>query len=152
MGSSRYHKPGFISHTVVFDALHRIHGAMTRLTDTTSHTAASVVWALCWLSTAAAAAPARELQVAEIPFHRAFPHAFHDQAVASVASLYPKGRLLMAKRLGHVGDFVYALVVYQKRSDDRLAILEAVATRGTHACLGLGEGRAIDRHARAARV
>ena len=95
--------------------------------------AALVLAIVLWVIPTASADAGEELSVTEIPFNRALPHAFHDQAVASIAGIYPDGEVLVSERFGYVGDFVYALVAYRKEANAPEAYLDAVAVRDMRA-------------------
>ncbi len=95
--------------------------------------AAIALATVLWLMPEVFAEAGKKLNVTEIPFNRTLPHAFYDQAVASIAGIYTSGQVLMAERLGYIGDFVYALVAYRKEANDPQAYLDVVAVSGTRA-------------------
>ncbi len=82
---------------------------------------------ILWVISATYALASEELSVTEISFNRALPHAFHDQAIASIAEIYPNGEVLVAERIAYVGNFIYALVAYRKDSTASEAYVDAVA-------------------------
>jgi hypothetical protein len=69
------------------------------------------------------------LTVTEIEAHRFLPHAFYDQAVASLARLYPDHVMLAQERTGRIGEVNYALVCYRIDRLSEHAVIQALAVR-----------------------
>ena len=82
---------------------------------------------------AAHAVASEELSITEIPYSRVLPHAFHGQALASIAGIYPDGQVLEAERLAYLGDYIYALVAYRKEANAPEAHLDVIAVSGQRA-------------------
>ena len=66
------------------------------------------------------------LTVTEIEYSRILPHAFYDQAVASLPHLFPGYVLLAGRRSGVLGEVIYSLVCYKETQSSERAVVEAV--------------------------
>jgi hypothetical protein len=61
-----------------------------------------------------------ELQIKEMRFSRILPHAYYDQAIASIPGVYPNSQIIAKRRLGYLGKntpAVYSMVCYKKSKD-----------------------------------
>jgi len=67
------------------------------------------------------------LRISDAEVSRVLPHAFYDQAMASLPQLYPKHVLLAARRSGRLGDVRYALVCYKETPASERVIIQAMA-------------------------
>jgi len=83
--------------------------------------------------TAAATSVLPEVRVQPIRSHRGLPHAFHDQAVASVAAASPPGEIVEQLRAETRGDLSYALVAWKSGPQAPRVEINAVAVNGRHA-------------------
>lgn len=54
------------------------------------------------------------LRVRQTAPSRNLPHAFYDQGVESLRALYPSHRMLVARRLGRLGQVEYSLIAYRR--------------------------------------
>jgi len=73
------------------------------------------------------------LVVREVEPHRGLPHAFYDQALASLPRLHPEHVLLAARRRGTVAGVAYALVCYREAPDAERVVIQASAVHGDRA-------------------
>jgi hypothetical protein len=64
---------------------------------------------------------------------RLLPHAFYDQALASLPHVFPQHVLLAARRSGHLGEVVYALVCFRETPSSDRVLIQAVALHGDRA-------------------
>jgi len=58
-----------------------------------------------------------ELLIKEIVPSRILPHAFHDQAMASIPGAYPNSQIIAKRRVGHLGknaSSLYSMVCYKE--------------------------------------
>ena len=69
------------------------------------------------------------LNVEDTPYNRRLPYAFYDQAMASLAQLFPRQVLLAARRSGAIGDVRFSLVCYRESPSSDDAIIQAIAVR-----------------------
>ena len=56
-----------------------------------------------------------ELQIKQIQFSRILPHAYYDQAIASIPGVYPDSQIMAKRRLGYLTknpSAVYSMVCY----------------------------------------
>ena len=77
-----------------------------------------------------------ELQVKEIHHSRILPHAYYDQALASIPDLHPNSRIIVKRRLGHFRNGSaqsYSLVCYKKSKDHDEVTISGVITSGNKA-------------------
>ena len=61
-----------------------------------------------------------ELHIKEIPSSRILPHAFYDQAMASIPGVYPNSKIIAKRRVGYLGKnipFLYSMVCYKESKD-----------------------------------
>jgi hypothetical protein len=80
---------------------------------------------------AIAEAPADDrFAVKEVPANRWLPHAFHDQAMASIGAggAYPHAEVVGHLRTGEHGGMLYAFVAYLPSPDSPLITIDALAT------------------------
>jgi hypothetical protein len=89
--------------------------------------------ALVLAGTAAATSPLPEVRVQPARFHRGLPHAYHDQAVASVAATSPPGEIVDQVRAETRGDLSYALVAWKASPQAPRVEIGAVAVNGRQA-------------------
>jgi len=54
------------------------------------------------------------LTVKEITDHRRIPYSYYDQAMESIATLYPDYVLVLKRRFGTLGDAHYSIVCYKE--------------------------------------
>ena len=73
------------------------------------------------------------LRISDAEVSRILPHAFYDQAMASLPHLYPKHVLLAARRSGRFGDVRYALVCYKETAASERVIIRAMAVHASQA-------------------
>jgi hypothetical protein len=73
------------------------------------------------------------LSVTPAEYSRILPHAFYDQALASLKSLFPKHVLLAARRAGVIGEVQYALVCFKETPSSERVVIEASAVHRDHA-------------------
>jgi hypothetical protein len=73
------------------------------------------------------------LTIIDAPYSRALPHAFHDQARASLARLFPQHVLLASRRFVTLGDVAYALVCFRETPSSERVVIQAAAVRGIRA-------------------
>ena len=62
-----------------------------------------------------------DLDIKEHTAHRWLPHAYYDQALDSINSIYPENRILAKRRYGSVGNVRYSLIAY-KDADESLEV------------------------------
>ncbi len=67
------------------------------------------------------------LIVSDTAFSRILPHAFHDQAIASLPHLFPEHVLLTSRRSGVLGEVVYALICFRESPVSDRVVIQAVA-------------------------
>jgi hypothetical protein len=67
------------------------------------------------------------------PLSRGLPQSFYDQALASIAALYPGHELLLGRRAGMLGQMEYALVVYRETPQADSVHIEASAVNRSSA-------------------
>jgi hypothetical protein len=67
------------------------------------------------------------LSVSSTAYSRVLPHAFHDQAIASLPQIFPKHVLLASRRSGVFGEVFYALVCFKETQASEPVIIQAVA-------------------------
>lgn len=73
------------------------------------------------------------LTVNETEYSRILPHAFYDQATASLPHLFPEHVLLAGRRSGRLGEVSYALICFKEaRASDRV-VIQAIAVHGGRA-------------------
>jgi hypothetical protein len=82
-------------------------------------------------TTATSAAP--NVRIHPMRFHRGLPHAFHDQAVASLTATAPPSEILEHVRVESMGDLSYALVASKAGPQAPRVEISAVAVNGRHA-------------------
>ena len=71
------------------------------------------------------------LRIKEIRFSRILPHAYYDQAIASIPGVYPDSQIIAKRRLGYLGKntpAVYSMVCYQKSKDLKEVTISGVVT------------------------
>lgn len=71
------------------------------------------------------------LQIKQIQFSRILPHAYHDQAIASIPGVYPDSHIIAKRRLGYLGKnvtAVYSIVCYKKSKDLKEVTISGVVT------------------------
>ncbi|MFZ0487033.1 MAG: hypothetical protein WAL83_08545 [Arenicellales bacterium] len=61
------------------------------------------------------------LTVKEITDHRGIPYSYYDQAMESIATLYPDYVLILKRRVGTLGNAQYSIVCY-KESPNRTRV------------------------------
>ncbi len=62
----------------------------------------------------------QELNIKHMSPSRILPHAYYDQAVASIPGVYPNSQIIAKRRLGYLGknpSFLYSMVSYKKSKD-----------------------------------
>ena len=72
-----------------------------------------------------------ELNIKEIRFSRILPHAYYDQAIASIPGVYPYSQIIAKRRLGYLGKSkpaVYSIVCYKKSKDLKEVTISGVVT------------------------
>ena len=76
------------------------------------------------------------LQITEIEYSRILPHAFYDQAMASIANIYPNSQIIAKRRLGLLGknkQSLYSMVCYKESKDLDEVTISGVITLNTQA-------------------
>jgi uncharacterized protein len=73
------------------------------------------------------------LTISHAEFSRFLPHAFYDQAIASLPHVYPKHVLLASRRTGELGEVRYALVCFKESPESERVTIQAVAVHGRQA-------------------
>ena len=73
------------------------------------------------------------LTVIEIAGSRLLPHAYYDQAIASIPALYPEHEFLAKRRFAYIGKVAYSIVCYKKDKDDNIVIISGTAVLNTEA-------------------
>lgn len=73
------------------------------------------------------------LTISQAEYSRALPHAFYDQAMSSLPRLHPGYQLLASRRVGALGDVLYALVCYRESASSDHVAIQAVAVVGDRA-------------------
>jgi hypothetical protein len=72
-----------------------------------------------------------ELHIKEIAFSRILPHAYYDQAIASIPGVYPDSQIIAKRRLGYLGKntpAVYSMVCYKKSKNLKEVTISGVVT------------------------
>jgi hypothetical protein len=72
-----------------------------------------------------------ELQIKEMRFSRILPHAYYDQAIASIPGVYPNSQIIAKRRLGYLGKItpvVYSIVCYKKSRELKEITISGVVT------------------------
>ena len=72
-----------------------------------------------------------ELHIKDIQFSRILPHAYYDQAIASIPSVYPNSQIVAKRRLGYLGKntpAVFSMVCYKKSKDQKEVTISGVVT------------------------
>ena len=72
-----------------------------------------------------------ELHIKEIAFSRILPHAYYDQAIASIPGVYPDSQIMAKRRLGYLTKnppAVYAMVCYKKSKNRKEVTISGVVT------------------------
>jgi hypothetical protein len=72
-----------------------------------------------------------ELNIKEIQFSRILPHAYYDQALASIPGVYPDSEIMAKRRLGYLGKTtpaVYSVVCYKKSKNQKVVTISGVVT------------------------
>ncbi len=62
----------------------------------------------------------QELRIKHIPPSRILPHAYYDQALASIPGVYPNSQIIAKRRVGYLGKdsaILYSLVCYKESKD-----------------------------------
>lgn len=73
------------------------------------------------------------LQRTEIPFHRGLPHAYYDQAAASVRSLHPGHEVVVDVRIALIGDKTVSVYAYSTTAGAKTVHIEGCVVIGTAA-------------------
>ena len=72
-----------------------------------------------------------ELHIKEILPSRILPHAFYDQAVASIPGVYPNSQIIAKRRIGYLGKNTpspYSMVCYKESKDLEEVTISGVVT------------------------
>ena len=72
-----------------------------------------------------------ELHIKEILPSRILPHAFHDQAMASIPGVYPKSQIIAKRRVGYLEKntpSLYSMVCYKESKDLEEVTISGVVT------------------------
>ena len=72
-----------------------------------------------------------ELHIKGIWFSRILPHAYYDQAIASIPGVDPHSQIIAKRRLGYLGKntpAVYSMVCYKKSKDLKEITISGVVT------------------------
>jgi hypothetical protein len=72
-----------------------------------------------------------ELHIKDILFSRILPHAYYDQAIASIPGVYPNSQIIAKRRLGYLSKnppAVYSIVCYKKSKDLKEVTISGVVT------------------------
>ena len=72
-----------------------------------------------------------ELHIKGIRFSRILPHAYYDQAIASIPGVYPHSQIIAKRRLGYLGKItpaVFSIVCYKKLKDLKEITISGVVT------------------------
>lgn len=75
----------------------------------------------------------REMVVTTIPYSRLLPHAYYDQAMASLPALHPDLEVLVKRRFGLVGEVAYCLIVYKTEAGSEEIVFDGAVQRGSRA-------------------
>lgn len=67
------------------------------------------------------------LTISETEYNRYLPHAFYDQAVSSLARLFPEHVLLATRRTGKLGRISYSLVCFKETRSGSRVVIQGVA-------------------------
>jgi hypothetical protein len=73
---------------------------------------------ICVLVACGCGAQTSGLHSTEIPFHRGLPHAYYDQAVASIEALHPGHEALVHVRFIEVGNRTVSVYAYSQIAGD----------------------------------
>jgi len=72
-----------------------------------------------------------ELHIKEILPSRILPHAFYDQAMASIPGVYPNSQIIAKRRVGYLGKntpSLYSMVCYKESKDQEEVTISGVVT------------------------
>jgi hypothetical protein len=73
------------------------------------------------------------LIITKIASSRLLPHAYYDQATASIPVLYPEYQFFAKRRFGYLGNMAYSIVCYKKTKDDINVIITGTAVMNADA-------------------
>lgn len=62
----------------------------------------------------------QELRIKQIPPSRILPHAYYDQAMASIPGVYPNSQMIVKRRVGYLGKntaVLYSMVCYKESKE-----------------------------------
>lgn len=79
---------------------------------------------------------AQKLEIKEITFSRFLPHAFYDQALASIPGIYPDSVILAKRRVGTFGhntSTLYSVVCYKDSKELDIVTIAGVITHESKA-------------------
>ena len=71
------------------------------------------------------------LHIKQIQFSRILPHAYYDQAIASIPGVYPDSQIMAKRRLGYLTknpSAVYSMVCYKKSKNQKEVTISGVVT------------------------
>ena len=72
-----------------------------------------------------------ELHIRQIQFSRILPHAYYDQAIASIPRVYPDSQIIAKRRQGYLAKnpaAVYSMVCYKKSKNQTEVTVSGVVT------------------------
>ena len=77
-----------------------------------------------------------ELQIKKVLPSRILPHAFYDQAIASIPGVYPNSQIIAKRRVGYLGkntSSLYSMVCYKESKDLSEVTISGVVTNKNRA-------------------